>query len=45
MLDEEIIGTNKKYWNDHADLWFGTTALYCIEKTAFRFYFAHCMAK
>lgn len=27
MLDEEIIGTNKKYWNEHADLWFGTTAL------------------
>ncbi|MBR6403464.1 MAG: class I SAM-dependent methyltransferase [Eubacterium sp.] len=27
MLDDEIINNNKKYWNDHADLWFGTTAL------------------
>ena len=27
MRDEEIIETNKTYWNDHADLWFGTTAL------------------
>lgn len=27
MRDEEIIEVNKKYWNDHADLWFGTTAL------------------
>lgn len=23
----EIIETNKTYWNEHADLWFGTTAL------------------
>ena len=27
MNSEEIISNNKKYWNDHADLWFGTTAL------------------
>ena len=27
MLDKEIIETNKKYWNEHADQWFGTTAL------------------
>ena len=27
MLDKEIIESNKKYWNEHADLWFGTTAL------------------
>ena len=27
MRNEEIIETNKTYWNDHADLWFGTTAL------------------
>lgn len=27
MRDEEIIEKNKKYWNDHADLWYGTTAL------------------
>lgn len=27
MNNEEIIANNKKYWNDHADLWFGTTAL------------------
>lgn len=27
MDHEEIIGTNKTYWNEHADLWFGTTAL------------------
>jgi len=27
MDNEEIIGTNKDYWNAHADLWFGTTAL------------------
>lgn len=24
---DEIIECNKTYWNDHADLWFGTTAL------------------
>lgn len=24
---DEIIQKNKAYWNDHADLWFGTTAL------------------
>lgn len=27
MEKEEIIKTNQTYWNDHADLWFGTTAL------------------
>lgn len=27
MKKEEIIESNKTYWNDHADLWFGTTAL------------------
>ena len=27
MNEEDIIRTNKTYWNDHADLWFGTTAL------------------
>ena len=27
MKNEEIIQTNRNYWNDHADLWFGTTAL------------------
>lgn len=27
MDSTEIIETNKKYWNEHADLWFGTTAL------------------
>ena len=27
MKREEIIESNKTYWNDHADLWFGTTAL------------------
>ena len=27
MQKEEIIEKNKDYWNDHADLWFGTTAL------------------
>lgn len=27
MRDEEIIEINKNYWNEHADLWFGTTAL------------------
>ena len=26
-MDEQIIAKNKKYWDDHADLWFGTTAL------------------
>jgi len=34
MLDKEIIESNKKYWNEHADLWFGTTALpisFCIK--------------
>ncbi len=24
---KEIIEINKKYWNQHADLWFGATAL------------------
>ena len=27
MDNEEIIVTNKTYWNEYADLWFGTTAL------------------
>lgn len=27
MSDGSIIESNRKYWNDHADLWFGTTAL------------------
>ena len=27
MRNEEIIETNKKYWNEHADLWYGATAL------------------
>ena len=27
MLEEEIIEKNKNYWNEHADLWYGTTAL------------------
>ena len=27
MKSDEIIESNKTYWNDHADLWFGTTAL------------------
>lgn len=27
MKRDEIIESNKTYWNDHADLWFGTTSL------------------
>lgn len=27
MKCDKIIESNKTYWNDHADLWFGTTAL------------------
>lgn len=27
MNNETIIDHNKKYWNEHADFWFGTTAL------------------
>lgn len=27
MENAKIIDTNKRYWNEHADLWFGTTAL------------------
>ena len=27
MNDEEIIKTNRTYWDEHADLWYGTTAL------------------
>lgn len=27
MKQDEIIEINKTYWNEHADLWFGTTAL------------------
>ena len=26
MKNEEIIDKNRTYWNEHADLWFGTTA-------------------
>lgn len=26
-MEEKIIEKNKRYWNDYADLWFGTTAL------------------
>ncbi|MBP5655110.1 MAG: class I SAM-dependent methyltransferase [Clostridiales bacterium] len=26
-MEEQIIAKNKQYWDDHADLWFGTTAL------------------
>ena len=26
-MEEQIVEKNKRYWNDHADLWFGTTAL------------------
>ena len=25
--NKKIIDTNRQYWNEHADLWFGTTAL------------------
>ena len=27
VWEEEIIEKNKNYWNEHADLWYGTTAL------------------
>ena len=27
MQDKEIIDINRSYWDEHADLWFGTTAL------------------
>ena len=27
MQTDKIIKTNQSYWNEHADLWFGTTAL------------------
>lgn len=27
MDKENIIDHNKKYWNEHADFWFGMTAL------------------
>ena len=27
MNNEDVIASNKAYWNAHADLWFGTTAL------------------
>ena len=27
MSNDKIIQNNKSYWNEHADLWFGTTAL------------------
>lgn len=27
MDRNEILKTNKTYWNAHADLWFGTTSL------------------
>ena len=26
-MEEQIIAKNRQYWDDHADLWFGTTAL------------------
>ena len=26
-MEEQIVAKNKQYWNEHADLWFGTTAL------------------
>ena len=26
-MEEQIIANNKQYWDEHADLWFGTTAL------------------
>jgi len=26
-MEDQIIEKNKRYWNDHADLWFGATAL------------------
>ena len=35
MHDDEIIEKNKNYWNEHADLWYGTTALPAINN-AFR---------
>ena len=37
MKRDEIIESNKTYWNDHADLWFGTTSLptYGVLLTAF----------
>ena len=27
MSNDKIIQNNESYWNEHADLWFGTTAL------------------
>lgn len=27
MQNESIMDKNRQYWNEHADLWFGTTAL------------------
>ena len=26
-MEEQIVANNKQYWDEHADLWFGTTAL------------------
>ena len=26
-MEDQIVANNKQYWEDHADLWFGTTAL------------------
>ena len=26
-MDQAVIDKNRQYWDDHADLWFGTTAL------------------
>jgi hypothetical protein len=26
-MEEQIVAKNKQYWDEHADLWFGTTAL------------------
>ncbi|MDE5718195.1 MAG: class I SAM-dependent methyltransferase, partial [Lachnospiraceae bacterium] len=27
MNSDNIIENNKRYWNEHADFWFGTTSL------------------
>jgi hypothetical protein len=36
MDNEEIIEVNKHYWNEHADLWFGTSR--CLYMTAKSYY-------
>ena len=28
-MRNDAIAYNEKYWNNHADLWFGTTAVWC----------------